>query len=92
MKTFKTILIASIIFFGILLLSFYESHYNRQAIVTKVDGKNITFTDTSDNTWVFENNKATIFSIGAKVKLLMFNNNTEEYIYDDEIIKVTELK
>lgn len=92
MKTFKTILVASIIFFGILLLSFYNNHYNRQAIVTKVDEKTITFTDTSDNTWVFENNKAAIFSIGAKVRLLMFNNNTEEYIYDDEIIKVTELK
>jgi hypothetical protein len=92
MKTFKTILVASVLFFGILLLSFYDNHYNRQAIVTKVDGKIITFTDTSDNTWVFENNKAVIFKVGAKAKLLMFNNNTEEYIYDDEIIKVTELK
>lgn len=91
MKTFKTILIASVIFFSILLLSFYENHYNRQATVTKVNGKIITFTDTSDNTWVFENNKAANFSIGAKVRLLMFNNNTEEYIYDDEIIKVTKL-
>ena len=92
MKTFKTILVTSVLFFGFLLISFYNSHYNREAIITEIKGNLITFTDAAKNEWVFESSKAAAaFSVSDKVRLLMFNNNTEEYIFDDEIIKVVKI-
>lgn len=92
MKTFKTILVAGVLFFGFLLISFYNSHYNREAIITEIKGNLITFTDAAKNEWVFESSKAAAaFSVFDKVRLLMFNNNTEEYIFDDEIIKIVKI-
>lgn len=90
MKTLKTILFASVLFFGLLIISFFENHYSRTGIVTDVKGNVIEITDVTDNVWVYEGIKT--FTRGTKVKLLMFNNNTEEYIYDDEIIKITEMR
>jgi hypothetical protein len=92
MKTFKTILVASVLFFGFLLISFYNNHYNREAIITEIKGNLITFTDAAKNEWIFESsNAAAAFSVFDKVRLLMFNNNTEEYIFDDEIIKIVKM-
>lgn len=90
MKTVKTIAFASLVFFGLLIIAFFESHYSRIGTVTEVKGNTIEITDTTDNVWIFEGEKT--FAEGTKVKLLMFNNDTEEFIYDDEIIKISEFK
>lgn len=65
----------------------YETHYNRQGIITEKDNNVITIEDTIGNLWEYETNSSE-FSIGKKVELKMYNNGTDTNIYDDKIEKI----
>lgn len=67
------------------IASYYDTHYNRQATVTKIEGYEITVIDDCGFVWKFEGND---FTIDERVTLKMFNNCTDNIIKDDEIIDV----
>lgn len=63
----------------------YESHYKRLAIITKIENEIVTVEDLdTGNIWEFN---GTGFDEGDEVRLVFFDNHTEE-IEDDEIVDV----
>lgn len=56
-----------------------ESHYTKSATVVAVNGNTITVEDTNGNEWEFYGNN---YTIGQKVKMTMYTNNTDNR-YDD---------
>lgn len=67
------------------IVGHYETHYNREGIVTKVEGNITTITDTTGNTWEVEDED---IAIGTNVTLKMHTQGTTNNITDDTIIKV----
>lgn len=74
-------LIATLMYF----VSYYDSHYNRDAEIVKVSGSEVLAMDNCGNTWTFEADGLNEKDI---VVLKMFNNCTDNNPYDDEIIDV----
>jgi hypothetical protein len=66
-----------------------ETQYKLDATVIKVVGDEITVVDSNDSVWSFIGDE---FNKGDKVKLTMFNNYTDNIIYDDEIIDAKVVK
>lgn len=81
------LIIITMIIFSI--VSWYESHYIRDAKVIKVSNNIVTVIDRTKNVWTFE---GTDFDINDIVELLMTTKHTKDNIYDDEIIKVKKIK
>ena len=67
-----------------------ETHYTKKAVVVNVKDNNVVVVvDKNDEMWSFVGDS---FSKGDKVKLTMFNNYTDDAIYDDEIVRATVIK
>lgn len=67
------------------IVSYIDTHYTREAIVTNVEQSLVTATDDDDNVWQF---KATNIHKGQHIKMIMDNNHT--IINDDD--KVVNVK
>lgn len=86
MHKIQSILFVVILIGGFCFCSYYEHHYTREnCIVTQVNNSCITVKDKCGFYWDFEDEG---FNKGDKVTLKMFDNCTNSYIEDDEIVKV----
>ena len=66
-------------------ISYSDTHYNRDAEIVKVSGSTVTAMDNCGYTWRFE---ADDLAVNDIVVLKMFNNHTDNNIYDDEVVDV----
>ena len=82
----KNIIILMIALAIFCMLSWYETHYIKEATVHSIRDNIVTVIDDYDNYWEFE---AEGFQEGNRVKMLMDTMHTESNIYDDEIQRVT---
>lgn len=71
--------------FVIFICGWMDTHYIRQATVTRITNNVVTITDTTNNVWTCE---ATKLKVNDRIKVLMDNNGTDTNIYDDIIIKI----
>lgn len=71
----------------LLVCSWYETHYIREAKVIQVDNEIVSVIDKTNNVWQFYRNKEDI-KINDQVKLIMDTMNTDTIITDDVIIQV----
>lgn len=67
------------------ILSWYETHYTREATVDSIENNTVTVIDDYGNYWNFESEG---FCKGDRVEMLMDTMHTELDIYDDEIQNV----
>lgn len=66
-------------------VGYWETHYNRDAVVVSFYNNVVTFEDLSGYTWTADDEG---YKEGQKVCLLMSTNGTDSYIYDDEIVSI----
>ena len=67
-----------------------ETHYTKEAVVINIKNNDeVVVMDEQNEIWSFYGKS---YLIGEKVKLVMFNNYTENNIYDDEIVNVKIIK
>lgn len=66
-------------------VGYWETHYNREGIVTSVEGEVVTVTDTTGNEWAMEGEP---LSVGDKVTLRMHTQGTDSVITDDTVVSV----
>lgn len=87
MKRIQSIIFAIILIGGFCFCNYYEHHYTRdECIVTRIENNVVTVKDKCNFIWEFESDEE--LSKGDKVKLKMFDNCSDSYIEDDEIVKV----
>ena len=67
-----------------------DSHYKIEAEITDLDGYTYTAVDVAGYEWQFEDD--TLYPVGTRVKLKMFNHCTHSSRVDDEIVKVKPVK
>ena len=73
----------------LILCSIIESTYKREVRVNAIEENVVTFEDECGFLWDWEKEESEkAYSIGEKATLIMFNNHTENNIYDDEIKRV----
>ena len=66
-------------------VGYWETHYNRDGVVTSVSGQLVEVEDKTGLTWEFYGDG---FRTGDNVRMVMFNGGTDGTVYDDEIIDV----
>jgi len=84
--TIKALSLALTMSIGIYSVSWYESHYTREAKVIKVSNDIITVKDKTNNIWKFFGND---YSVNDKVRLTIDTNHTDTDIHDDKISNVS---
>jgi hypothetical protein len=68
--------------------SYVESHYTRKdCVVVQTEGQLVHVEDGQGHVWCYEVEDDAP-SVGSTVDLHMYTNNTDSYIYDDEVVKV----
>lgn len=83
----KKILIAVLVVSALFAVSHYERHYTRKNCrVIEVNAQWVKCKDFGGNVWAFSNDGT--FEVGDRADLKMYDNKTDSYIYDDEIVKV----
>lgn len=83
----KKILIAVLVVSALFAVGRYEHHYTRKDCkVIEVNAQWVKCKDFGGNVWAFGNDGS--FEVGDRADLKMYDNKTESYIYDDEIVKV----
>ena len=69
--------------------SYVETHYTRKdCVVVETEGQLVTVEDRAGYVWCYEV-EDTAPSVGTVVDLHMYTNNTDSYIYDDEVVSVS---
>lgn len=66
-------------------VGYWETHYNREGVVTEVIDDVVTVTDTTGNEWAMEGEP---LSVGDKVTLRMHTQGTDSVITDDTVVSV----
>ena len=67
---------------------YYESHYTRKdCVVVSVEEQVVYVEDKGGHLWSYEV-EGEAPCVGSTVDLHMYTNNTDSYIYDDEVVKV----
>ena len=66
-------------------VGYWETHYNRDGIVTDVTNEVVTITDTTGNEWAVEGEPLTV---GDRVTLRMHTQGTDNTITDDTVVSV----
>ena len=67
-------------------VGYWQTHYNRNGIVTSVEGEVVTVTDTTGNEWAVAGEP---LSVGDKVTLHMHTQGTDNVITDDTVVSVS---
>ena len=68
--------------------SYVESHYTRKdCVVVQTEGQLVHAEDRQGHVWCYEV-EGDAPSVGSTVDLRMYTNNTDSYIYDDEVVNV----
>lgn len=73
---------------SVMLISYINTRYNREAIVDSIEDNVTTFVDISGNTWEATDVENVV--VGQKVILKMHNNVTDYTITDDKVVDVKE--
>lgn len=69
--------------------SYVESHYTRKdCVVVQTERQLVHAEDKQGHVWCYEV-EDTAPSVGTVVDLHMYTNNTDSYIYDDEVVSVS---
>lgn len=86
--TLKTILgvLVAVVVLG--CMGHIDTHYTRKNCeVIKVEQGLMTIKDTCGYEWCYYSNEE-VYTVGTKVDLKMYTNNTDTNIEDDEIVKI----
>lgn len=68
--------------------SYVESHYTRKGcVVVQTEGQLVHAEDRQGHVWCYEV-EGDAPCVGSTVDLHMYTNNTDSYIYDDEVVNV----
>ena len=68
--------------------SYVENHYTRKGcVVVQIEGQLVHAEDRQGHVWCYEVEDDAP-CVGTVVDLHMYTNNTDSYIYDDEVVKV----
>lgn len=68
--------------------SYVESHYTRKdCVVVQTEGQLVHAEDGQGHVWCYEV-EGDAPCVGSTVDLHMYTNNTDSYIYDDEVVNV----
>lgn len=90
---FKTIVITtafvSIIMTMFIIIETINSKYSMDGIIIEVNSNEILVEDITGNIWAFSGKD---YRVDDVVRILFFNNYTDNTRLDDEIIKVTKLQ
>lgn len=78
----KRIMMLITIILLLVLSSYIDTHYTRDARVDKTEGLSVHFIDTTGRGWWYDGCYA---EVGEEVKLIMYTNNTDNYVEDDII-------
>lgn len=62
-----------------------ESEYSISGTVIQVHDNTVRIEDTRGKVW---ETKASGFNYNDKVMIVMYNNHTYDYIYDDEVVRI----
>lgn len=86
-------IVGMLIIFGLICMmcacSYVESHYTRKdCVVVQAEGQLVHAEDRQGHVWCYEVEGDTP-SVGDTVDLHMYTNNTDSYIYDDEVVRVS---
>lgn len=82
MKTLKAFATITLIIITLSFASIIETTYTRDAVVDKTEGLSVHFVDTTGRGWWYDGCYA---EVGEEVKLIMYTNNTDNYVEDDII-------
>lgn len=74
-----------VIFLAIYFADYAGTHYLKKAEVVTVVSNSVCVEDENGDRWTFYGKN---YKRGDKVKIIMYNNHTDLYIYDDEIVQV----
>ena len=84
----KKILIVCAVVIALLVIGrvgYWETHYNREGVVTEVADGLVTITDTLGNEWIMDGES---LQVGDRVIMRMSTQGTEETIMDDAIVSI----
>ena len=84
----KKILIVCAVVIALLVIGrvgYWETHYNREGVVTEVADGLVTITDTLGNEWLMDGES---LQVGDRVIMRMSTQGTEETIMDDAIVSI----
>lgn len=84
----KKILIVIAVVIALLVIGrvgYWETHYNREGVVTEVVDNLVTITDTLGNEWLMDGES---LQVGDRVIMRMSTQGTEETIMDDAIVSI----
>lgn len=92
-KTVKGIVVIILLLGTWIACSYVECHYTRKdCVVVEVEQRLMTVVDKTGNEWCYymdSEDYTDVPSVGTVVDMLMYTNNTDSYIYDDEIVRVS---
>lgn len=80
-----TVVVVAVALLVVGRVGYWETHYNREGIVTSIEGDTVVVTDTTGNEWVMEGEP---LSVGDKVTLRMHTQGTDSVITDDTVVSV----
>lgn len=86
-KTIITgIMVLSIFWMGLMIVSYYESHYTMKATIVDIESDGVYVAeDATQNLWAFEGEN---FNIDDEVKITFYDSNLTFTRKDDEVVKV----
>ena len=67
-------------------VGYWQTHYDREGVVTSVEGEVVTVTDTTGSQWAVAGEP---LSVGDKVTLHMHTQGTDNTINDDTVISIS---
>lgn len=85
------ILFFGLMFFMLVSTGYIETHYSREMEVYDKEGNILILEDNQGNLWEYETENND-YRLGQKYKVKMFNNYTDNTIYDDEIIRIEKVR
>lgn len=86
----KVAFVAVYFIVALAVVGHFENHYTIEAKVFDLDGYTYTVVDDAGYEWKFTDD--TLYPVGTRVKLKMFNHCTHSSRVDDEIVKVKPVK
>ena len=84
----KRVVIVVVLLCMLCACGYVETHYTRKdCVVVETQGQLVYVVDTVGYEWCYEV-EGDVPAVGTVVDVRMYNNHTDTYIYDDEIVSV----